>query len=114
MIKTTIFSSFLLATTPIHLSARTPLLDTPAKLINTLPLEQNARPEYVPNSAQIVFGTIIIFTVQWDSHGKQRILAGCNEYSYGLPDISDEMYTAEPNSEMFDLITQACGDVQWI
>lgn len=90
---------------------------TVAAVLNTAPLETlkpGTPPTYIPGSAHIVLGTVILFTIEWDSHGTQRVLTNCRDYDFGLPDFSPEMYTAELDSVMFDLITQACGDIQWI
>ena len=82
-------------------------LDVPAKDIDT-------RAYYIEGSAHTLLGTVILFNIEREGKGQQRIIAGCKEYNYGMVDISAEMYTAEPDSEMFDLITEACGDVKWI
>lgn len=82
-------------------------LDVPAKDIDT-------RAYYIEGSAHTLLGTVILFNIEREGKGQQRIIAGCEEYNYGLPDISDTMYTAEPDSEMFNLITEACGDIKWI
>lgn len=94
---------------PLLLSLGAQAEDIPAKYILA-----DSQPYYIANSATTLLGSVIIFNVYWEGKGEQRVIAGCKEYNYGLPDISPEMYTAEPESEMFDLITEACGDVQWI
>lgn len=84
--------------------------DVPFKNIDT-----TAEPYYVAGTAHVILGTVVMFDVFWEGKGTQRVIAGCNEYNYGLPDISTSMYTAEPDTEMFDIITQACDEVkQWI
>lgn len=71
-------------------------------------------PEYIYGSAEVILGSIIIFNIDWIPYGKIRILAGCNDYSYGMPDFDNTMYDPELDSPMFNIITQACGDLKWI
>lgn len=72
-------------------------------------------PAYISGSAETVLGSIIIFKIDWSPYGKIRVLAGCSEYSYGMPDFDTSIYDPELDSPMFNIIAQACDEVQqWI
>ena len=77
-------------------------------------VDTDRAPEYIPGSAETVLGSIITFKIDWIPYGKIKILAGCNEYSYGMPDFDTTMYDPELDSPMFNIITQACEDIKWI
>lgn len=71
--------------------------------------------EYVTNSTEVIFKSVIIFQIYSDDVGYQRVLAGCDSASYVLLDISTEIIEATPYTEMEQAIYTACAEAQqWI
>lgn len=71
--------------------------------------------EYVINSSEVIFKSVIIFQIYSDDVGYQRVLAGCDTASYTLVDISTEIIEATPYTEMEQAIYTACTEAQqWI
>ena len=71
--------------------------------------------EYVTNSTEVIFKSVIIFQIYSDDVGYQRVLAGCDSASYALLDISTEIVEATPYTEMEQAIYTACTEAQqWI
>ena len=71
--------------------------------------------EYVTNSSEVIFKSVIIFQIYSDDVGYQRVLAGCDTASYALVDISTEIIEATPYTEMEQAIYTACTEAQqWI
>ena len=72
-------------------------------------------PQYIANSTEVIFKSVIIFQIYADDVGYQRVLAGCNTSSYSLIDISTEIIEATPYTEMEQAIYSACTEAQqWI
>lgn len=69
-------------------------------------------PVLVPNSTELVLPGVVTFTVRWEGHGEQQILANCRTHAWAM--ISEEeIRDAEKHSEMYELINLACQE-EWI
>lgn len=95
------------------------LLAAAATVAAVLPLQSPPTPhshiEYITNSTEVIFKSVIIFQIYADDVGYQRVLAGCNTSSYSLIDISTEIIEAIPYTEMEQAIYTACTEAQqWI
>ena len=98
--------------TPILLAA------TVATVLSAAPQPQSQtpiHPQYITNSTEVIFKSVIIFQIYADDVGYQRVLAGCNTSSYSLMDISTEIIEPAPYSEMEQAIYNACTEAQqWL
>lgn len=69
-------------------------------------------PAFVPGSVDAIYPDVIVFTVRWEGHGEQKVVAGCKSHQWALGS-EGVIRDAEEYSPMFDIINSACKE-QWL